>query len=241
MKTKLMLITVVFTMLVAANTTVNLSRSESSDLTNSLGMELIVNSDEMIYGLQFNLQYNTDELAFNGAASLLEDFTFDFREKDNGVIKGLIFSMTGESINPDALAEVIQFDFEPAAGFQGESFVQFTDLILAGSSGTKIPADLPSFSITTNPTIPVKTALLASYPNPFNPVTNISYVLSVDGDLSITVYDLQGRQVTELMNGFQSAGHYSIKWNATDFASGIYMLRMTTNEYQSAQRIILLK
>jgi hypothetical protein len=71
--------------------------------------------------------------------------------------------------------------------------------------------------------IPVQTALTEAYPNPFNPVTTISFGLDVDTDVSIQVYNLQGRMVETLASQYMQAGYHSVTWNADNFSSGAYL------------------
>ena len=90
--------------------------------------------------------------------------------------------------------------------------------------------------------LPIKTALNASYPNPFNPSTTINYDLAVDGYVSILVYDALGREVATLFSGDQVAGtNYQVTWNAADQASGAYFLRMTAGNYTNTQKLMLVK
>ena len=79
------------------------------------------------------------------------------------------------------------------------------------------------------------------YPNPFNPVTNISYGLPLDGNLKLVIYDLMGRQVDILYNDIQHAGYYQIIWNAHHHASGVYFVKMTSGEYVKTQKMMLVK
>jgi hypothetical protein len=70
-----------------------------------------------------------------------------------------------------------------------------------------------------------------NYPNPFNPTTNIVFNVPADANVSIRVYDMLGREVATLVNGFQSAGNYITTWDATNnygqiVSSGVYIYRM---------------
>ncbi len=70
-----------------------------------------------------------------------------------------------------------------------------------------------------------------NYPNPFNPTTNIAFNVPADANVSIRVYDLLGRQIATLVDGFQSAGNYITTWDATNnygqtVSSGMYLYRM---------------
>jgi flagellar hook assembly protein FlgD len=80
-----------------------------------------------------------------------------------------------------------------------------------------------------------------AYPNPFNPITTIEYGLPKDSQVSITVYDMLGRIVKELINEKQSAGFHSIKWDASDLSNGLYLVKMAAGKYQKSQKVMLVK
>jgi len=79
------------------------------------------------------------------------------------------------------------------------------------------------------------------YPNPFNPVTNIVYDVPNDCNIELSVYDLKGRLVDQLISGYIEAGSYEIRWYAESAASGVYFLRMVTPEKAITQKMILMK
>jgi len=88
--------------------------------------------------------------------------------------------------------------------------------------------------------------LYNAYPNPFNPVTTIHYELSKDSDVKISVLDLSGKYVKQLVHGSQNAGIKSVLWNGTDNAglkvgSGIYFYRIQLNGHSETKKMILLK
>ena len=94
--------------------------------------------------------------------------------------------------------------------------------------------------------IPKKYSLQKIYPNPFNPITNITYGLPENANVKIIIYDLSGKQVQSLVNGIQGPGYHSVDWNADNYSSGMYLVRMYTNEstfgeYVSTQKILLIK
>ncbi|HEX9014534.1 MAG TPA: T9SS type A sorting domain-containing protein, partial [Chloroflexota bacterium] len=73
--------------------------------------------------------------------------------------------------------------------------------------------------------------LEAAYPNPFNPATSIRFGLPSDAHVKLAVYDLLGREVARLAEGFHQAGYHTVTWNAQNAASGLYFARLTvTNE-----------
>jgi len=80
-----------------------------------------------------------------------------------------------------------------------------------------------------------------AYPNPFNPTTNIMFTLSDNGYTNISVYDLQGRLIDELVSGIKLAGEYEVSWNAENRSSGVYFIQMNVNGFSATQKIMLVK
>ena len=83
--------------------------------------------------------------------------------------------------------------------------------------------------------------LYQNYPNPFNPVTQIRYSLAEAGDVSIKVFDILGREVANLVNDNQSAGVYTVYFNATNLSSGVYLYSIESGSYKESKKMILLK
>ena len=84
-------------------------------------------------------------------------------------------------------------------------------------------------------------ALDQNYPNPFNPSTMITYDVPKTAVIHVTVYDLLGRSVAELVNGEKTPGQYQVEWNADRMSSGIYYVRMQTQGFVSTRKIVLMK
>lgn len=82
---------------------------------------------------------------------------------------------------------------------------------------------------------------LVNYPNPFNAVTVISYQLRVKSFTTVTVLDLLGREVAILMNEEQPAGSYSVRWNATNFPSGVYFYHLNAGSERQVGAMSLVK
>ena len=90
-------------------------------------------------------------------------------------------------------------------------------------------------------TVPASFELEQNYPNPFNPSTTIDYSIPKSGLVTIKIYDVLGKEVKTLVNNIKSAGNYSVEFNATKFASGIYYYRMQTNDFIETKKLILIK
>jgi hypothetical protein len=125
--------------------------------------------------------------------------------------------------------------------------------------GTANPGD---FSLVTNPgdstskpavTLvtdflgnPAAYELFNNYPNPFNPETNIRFTLPQPSNVKIDVYNISGELVNSLTNSEYNNGTHTVKWNGKNsygqnVSSGIYLYRMTANDFAETKRMILLK
>lgn len=94
--------------------------------------------------------------------------------------------------------------------------------------------------------IPQITNLKQNYPNPFNPETTISYQLQENSKVEISVYNLKGQKVKQLVSDQLLAGQHFVVWNGRDgndksVSSGIYFYKMKTNNYEETKRMILMK
>ena len=79
------------------------------------------------------------------------------------------------------------------------------------------------------------------YPNPFNPSTQVSFTMPEDGYVGVYVYDLKGDQVDIIHEGYQQNGNHSYTWDASSLSSGVYYIRMVTNNSTMSVKAMLLK
>ena len=91
------------------------------------------------------------------------------------------------------------------------------------------------------PNIVTNFRLDQNYPNPFNPSTRINYSLSKAGNVKLTIYNSIGSKVATLVNEYKSAGNYSVQFNGNYLASGIYLYRLESGNYNAAKKLILMK
>ena len=80
-----------------------------------------------------------------------------------------------------------------------------------------------------------------NYPNPFNPATTINYSIPTNEKVIVKLYDILGRQISELVNEFQMAGNHSVKFNAKNLPSGMYIYRMNAGSFSDTKKFILMK
>ena len=209
-----------------------LARSESVATT----ANLVIDAKEPIHGVQFDIKYNPSEIK-SIIPQAISGFEVSYNELSEGLIRGLVFSFQGH-----ALPENLPFEFVNVEGFEGTSTIEFKDFILAGSKGNNVEVETQSYDINfSDSVLPVKTELSGSYPNPFNPTTSINYGLEKDGHVEIMIYDAAGRLVEELVNGNKDGGSYSVNWNASNQASGMYFVKMVAGDVVQTQKLVLLK
>lgn len=89
--------------------------------------------------------------------------------------------------------------------------------------------------------VPNKFDLSQNYPNPFNPVTKINYELPEDLNVSLKVYDINGKEVAALVNEVKAAGYHTVEFNGMNMASGIYFIRLNAGQFSSVKKMNLIK
>ena len=83
--------------------------------------------------------------------------------------------------------------------------------------------------------------LMQNYPNPFNPQTTIDFSIASTDFVSLKIYDIIGREVATLVNSSLTPGKYTVQWNASSAASGIYIYRLITSKFTDTKRMMLVK
>jgi hypothetical protein len=109
-------------------------------------------------------------------------------------------------------------------------------------SGRSNPLEILEISIPqTNTALATQFCLKTAYPNPFNPRTVISIQYPTDCNTLICIYNIQGKMVDQLLNGFVLAGNYDLTWDATTMPSGIYIIKASTENMTQTHKIALMK
>ncbi len=93
---------------------------------------------------------------------------------------------------------------------------------------------------------PKTLVLYSNYPNPFNPVTTFRYDLPVTSDVTLTIYDILGRNVRTLVQGIEEPGYKSEMWDGTDnlgeqVSAGVYLLRIEAGDFTQTRKMVLLR
>ena len=89
-------------------------------------------------------------------------------------------------------------------------------------------------------------SLLSAYPNPFNPITTLRYDLPEQAFVTFTIYDMLGKQISQLVNTTQEAGFKSVQWDATNsmgksVSAGVYLYQIQAGGFIQTKKMVLLK
>ncbi len=159
----------------------------------------------------------------------------------------------------DSVATTPYFGNHPAAPGDTVDFSLdfFTDSTILGTGHVKLVAknmSNPSDSIvidlygSTQPTSvgeesgnPNTYSLSQNYPNPFNPSTMINFSLAKSGYTTLKIYDVLGKEVKTLIEGYTPAGNHSVNFSALNLASGLYFYRLKSGNYTDVKKMILMK
>jgi hypothetical protein len=151
-------------------------------------------------------------------------------------------------IAPTGSAVIVSFSFTAPDSGSAIIYATGNSVNLNGS----VTGDAWNFSLPRNITISPVTGindeiftrsfkLEQNYPNPFNPSTTIKYSLAQTERVTLSIYDLSGREVVKLIDEEKPAGEYDIKWNASSYSSGVYFIKMQAGQFSETRKVVLMK
>jgi len=114
-------------------------------------------------------------------------------------------------------------------------------IVAATHAGGIYSAEINVTGVKDNFASPASFNLSQNYPNPFNPSTTIDYKVPYSTNVSLKVYDQRGREAAVLVNEYKPAGSYSIRFNASKLASGVYFYNLKAGSYNTTKKLTLLK
>lgn len=221
----------------------------SIDPTAEFELPISVTGKAKVAAFTLKLDYPSDLVTFEGVNAGFEDVIYEADEEE-GVIKIVWLDATAKD-NLVALKKndvLLNLVFSPkealkkakefpiALRHEGTSFSdENANLVQVELVAPKVGGFIPKeFSISQN------------YPNPFNPVTKLDYALPENAKVSIKVYNILGEVVATLINDqIQEPGWYNLEWNATRFASGVYIYRIIaqgeSKKFTQVKKMMLLK
>ena len=190
--------------------------------TRNDGITLQWVTESEINNLGFNLDRKTPITDWSQIASYV---THPALQGQGSVSHQTIYTFTDNTVQEDESYDYRLSDVD----YDGN--VEYHSLQLMGVSSSNIPEQF---------------VLYPNYPNPFNPVTTIRYDLSKESFVDITIYDMLGNVVNNLVNDNQSSGYKSVQWNATNnqgepVSAGVYVYKIQAGDFKQTRKMILLK
>lgn len=197
----------------------------------------------------FSKTFNLLGVPTAGRVSVAVD---DFAEvRVNGTSVGTTGSITNGSLARSAQSSLVTFDIlsflhpgtnvitiRAANGNFGCGSGPYSCNTAGVVFGTVGPVDVKE---TEGAEIATAFALLQAYPNPFNPETKINFQIPQTSYVELKVFDLLGREVATLVNERMNPGTYSASWDASGFASGVYLYRIKAGQFVVTKKLLLLR
>lgn len=110
-----------------------------------------------------------------------------------------------------------------------------------GSFGPNMLQNPNGIANLTKPIIPKEYLLEQNYPNPFNPATLIRYGMPKAGLVRISVYDILGQEINQLVNEYKEAGYYDVRFDGSNLPSGIYVYKIVSSDFIDTKKMVLIK
>ena len=182
-------------------------------------------------------------------ATEVEDFVFTWNETDN--TDSYTLQIAASDDFEDVFAEVTDMEDSMADLNEQVEFEELTTYFwrvrAVNENGAGDWSAAWSFttavftSVDPDDELPAEISLRQNYPNPFNPTTQINYELPESADVRLEVYNIQGQQVTTLVDAAQNAGWHSVNFDAANLASGVYLYRLTAGSTVISRKMTLVK
>lgn len=179
----------------------------------------------------------TDGVQF--VAGFVYDKSLDMIEPYDGDASSILTYLSGPNIGGIKAATSDYRVVYSAAGIEQIDQAEIKDTLMSRIvnwllEGVMVSVDNDEFGVYTY-------SLDQNYPNPFNPSTKIKYSLERESDVNITVYDVMGREVADLLNERKPAGVYEVDFDASQLSSGVYIYKITAGDFVSSRKMILMK
>ena len=220
---------------------------KSNQDNNPNAVEITIHSDVDIYGVQFDLDYDSNLLSLSEGqiTSLVNSADVYSKVIEPGKARVIMFSMQGDKImsSSNDVASVMNISFDTMNGIS-DANIAISNLILAGANGVSVDCKKES-SYDIN-FMPEETSLEKNYPNPFNPSTTIPFNITQAGNVTLNVYDMSGSLVKTLASDYKESGSYKVIWNGLNndgqqVASGQYILKMSAPNYSNTLQMTFIK
>jgi len=206
---------------------------------------LSFNNDENEATLYFGAEVPEEEKIRYNLPPLFEGIQFDARY---GGDTKIAFQESDISVLTTSETLTITYDIKLNAGEHHNwvlTAIGGEEYILENAGEIVVPS-AERFTLELRAVVPFTFTLHQNYPNPFNPITTLRYDLPSDAMVTLTVFDMLGKEITQLVNTTQQAGFKSIQWDATDsmgkpVSAGVYLYQIQAGEFVQTKKMVLLK
>ena len=194
------------------------------------GDKAIISSPDKISGFQFQAYTNDISIAELNKIVLPEGWSMNFSE-NNGKVKVLVFDASGQ--NP---RNKVELELSSVTSFS------FQNTIVSSPKAGEIVVAFRESQAFGDLAIPGTLKIRELYPNPFNPLLSISFVLPEQTETRVTVFNTLGETVGVIMDGnLMKSGYHTVLWDAGDQPSGLYFIRVQTVNHIDTKKALLVK
>jgi hypothetical protein len=211
------------------------ANKENNDISGSANLYIQNNNLKMfstmpVKGIQFNLTGAGAQNVTFTPSSVLTNYQVVSGSKSDTARTFIIFTMSDTSLSAG------NHTLGTFAGLTGG--IAMNQVFISDENGNGI---LTSGGEYENTEIPKEYSLQQNYPNPFNPLTTIGFQITKSGLTSLKIYDVTSRLIKTLINEFKQAGNYKVEFDAGSVASGVYFYKLTSGDFVSTRKMVVLK
>jgi len=211
------------------------ANKENNDISGSANLYIQNNNLKMfstmpVKGIQFNLTGAGAQNVTFTPSSVLTNYQVVSGSKSDTAKTFIIFTMSDTALSAG------NHTLGTFTGLTGG--IAMNQVFISDENGNGI---LTSGGENENTEIPKEYSLQQNYPNPFNPVTTIGFQIPKSGITSLKIYDVTGRLIKTLVNEFKQTGNYKVEFDAGSVASGVYFYKLTSGDFVSTRKMVVLK
>ena len=225
-----------------------------SDFDSQVGaLNIYMENYTPIHGVQFTISlddiggFDLGQLSFgNGEGGRAEEFGWTISANDSGLVIGMA-QFTGNPI-PGGEGLLTQIPWNINSLGQANGQVTISNLQVSGYFGSEVTYEIGSplsfetgLNLDESIITPSGHRLSSAYPNPFNPNVKIPFQLLNETHVELNIYDLKGQKVVTLINESLLAGAHEVSWNASSYASGVYLFTLESNGKLTTNKVVLIK
>ncbi len=188
---------------------------------------------KLLKNFQIGCKIELIEDGTNNLVGTIKQSNFNSTNADSSNLKSSSLKITSAGTKTVRLKIILSSSIKGVQGMLVNEYNTVDDNTLAKLSPNELTLQAPE-SIKTY-------ALVQNYPNPFNPTTIINYQIPNNNYVTLKVYDVLGNLVKTLVDGYKTKGSYSVNFDASSIASGVYFYQLRAGNYTATKKLLLLK